>query len=216
MKRSLTKPSEFRLVQNPMPTPLPQPPDDNGGGPSSVVVPVVRWMTLGEAVAEVQVLLCCDADRALRELREALAKGVILTSWDKPKDRFDVPPIGDFWRRASIDVDRVLLDFGRPFWDADEMPLRPGILKGSWRRVLVHRRGLAIWAGGKIKKPSEADIRRAIRTVYNKDDRPNVNQAEKLVRKILPNASSGTIRRIIRNDKEFASLKRKRGRPKNT
>jgi hypothetical protein len=175
------------------------------------------WMTLVEAIEHIRISHACDSLEALRQLKDEVGDGMIRVGWadsQSPDDRPDV---------RSLSTSQLLLIGTGIAPDEDEGRYRPLLVDRSDVQRLwplpadtspnpeeVDARSIGPKSQKKTRNPDE--IRQAARDLYREspDDSPNMDVAEREIRRRLPGADRDDIRDVLR-ETEFSSLRKPAG-----
>jgi hypothetical protein len=177
-----------------------------------------QWMSLVEAIERIRMSPRCDSIEALRQLKREVNDGMVQVQWedsDGPKDS----PDPKYLQGAQ------LLLIGTGFApDNVQKIYRPLLVERSAVRELWplsnHRPKDSHQANSRPahqprqqRRPaSKSQIRQVLKEIYADptNDRPNEEDAWKLLQTMLPNAKRSMVREVLRED-EFASQRRPRG-----
>jgi hypothetical protein len=177
------------------------------------------WMCLVEAVEYIRIVENCDSLQALRQLKREIGDGMVRLKWEHSQGPSDHP--NPKYLQSS---ELWLIGSG----------VAPDYVKKTFRPLLVDRRAVRnLWPPpsqvrigsgrlqlnvanrqNQVRKPpaSESQIGNVLRKIYAdpKNNRPNVEQAWKLVVAALPNARKSMVMRILK-EPEFAEQRRSPG-----
>jgi hypothetical protein len=169
----------------------------------------------------------CDSVEALRQLKEEIGDGIVAVKWaDDLTDKANVTilktsefilfgpglaPDGKELRELLVNRAHVLR-----YWPApdDCNMLRPVSVRRahSIRQVPKHQKTATKLRNKPHGKASEASIREAARRIYSESHSkpPNIEEAWRLIKNILPNASRGPVRAVL-GEPEFDKQRLKAG-----
>lgn len=177
-----------------------------------------QWMSLVEAIEHIRMFQHCDSIEALRQLKREMNDGMVQVQWedlDGPKDRPD-PKYLQTSQLLLIGTGLALDNFQKMY--------RPLLVERSavqklWplsnhRRKDSHQADLrpAHQPRQQRRPASKSQIRQVLREIYADptNDRPNEENAWKLLQPMLPNARRRMVREVL-GENEFDSQRRRRG-----
>jgi len=200
-----------------------------------------EWMLLVQVVAHVEAADGCDAPTALRQILAALQDEEIPIKWAANLPRsghqpllwdllfdLDDPPTGRlYWSTVTVLplADYAVLDSPIQVYD-EEGELPPTNPSRGLRHLLLRKEPvLRLWPNTEgngssaentksVSHASKDAIRIEAKKIYqNYDPKPNIADAEKLIREALPTARRQSIRSVL-SEPQFASLRRPAGNSK--
>jgi hypothetical protein len=162
-----------------------------------------QWMSLVEAIEHIRMSQHCDSVEALGQLKREIRDGLVRLQWEDTEGPEDCPD------PEYLQASQFLL-IGTGF--------SPDNMESAYRPLLVERSDVeGLWPLSSYPREprwmvNDDDIRRAARDIYaeGKNGRPNVPDAEQLIRRRIPGAKRDDIRRIL-GESEFADVRRKPG-----
>jgi hypothetical protein len=193
----------------------------NEGIPKSEKVHAIWWLRSLDTL-----------DPALQQIRAALVDGEIPVKW--ASDTFfsdfyfaddDPPPEGTFWIIAAIypSENYAVLDQKTPKVLGGECAPDPA---GNKRQLLLLRSKVyELWPSTEMANikdssrsygktsPSLEEIEQVVREIYDSNSRPNILEAERLVREKLPTATRKLVRHVLK-EPQFSAKRRPAGNSK--
>jgi hypothetical protein len=178
-----------------------------------------RWMSLVEASEHIRISQRdCDSVDAMRQLKQEIRDGLVRVRWEDSEGPEDCPD------PEYLQTSQLLLVGTGLAPDKVEEIYRPLLVERSavrelWRLSNERRKGsrqiVSDSAGQQrrmLKPASQAEIRQALRKIYAdpNSNRPNVNEAYKLLKRSLPNARKGVAMPIL-GEPEFKVQRRPSG-----
>jgi hypothetical protein len=177
-----------------------------------------QWMSLVEAIEHIRMSQHCDSVEALGQLKREMHDGMVRTEWEDsggPKDRLD----SEYFLKSQL----LLIGTG----------FAPDSVEGIYRSLLVERSAVQeLWPLSnqrpqhshqadsrpapqprqQQRPASKSQIRQVLREIYADptNDRPNEENAWKILKPMLLNAKRDRVREVLLED-EFASQRRPRG-----
>lgn len=198
------------------------PPEVNSNAEVSLAQPKLgekyeQWMSLVEAIEHIRMSQDCNQVEALSQLKLEINDGTVRITWDNSTEPDDCPDL------RHVGASQLLLVGTGVAPDNDEDEYRPLLVERSsvrklWPLQTQQSKDLAPTEQSAnpqcrpAQRASEAEVRRSLRKIYDdpSNDRPNVNEAWKLLKVAMPNARRSQVMEILQ-DEEFAVKRRPPG-----